>query len=208
MRALALILLLLNHSIWAQIKLDGVRVFIEETETSIEVKATYLTLIDDQVDTLQLKALNFSGSSILQLKVNSFISSIDFGSDFSIVTIPFSGQKPETITLSYQVTPGYKGELPIFFSDWQSSSSDQDFFQLQMKVMEGTSLLFPAETQAEDVGEFMNIKAELPATVSMIRIDDSGTGNARIKRVDQMVIVLFLIIGVLIWFNRKRLIHG
>ena len=208
MRGLALILLLLNHTIWAQIKLEGVRVFIEETETSIDVKTTYLTVIEDQADTLQLKALNFKGSSIQQLKVNTFTSSVDFGADLNTVTILVSGQKPETITLSYQVTPGYKGEIPIFFSDWQSSSSDQDFFQLEMKVLEGTNLLFPAEIQAKDGGDFMSIKTELPATVSMIRIDDSGTGNAWIKRVDQMVIVLFLIIGSLIWFNRKKLIHG
>lgn len=208
MRGLLLILMLISLTGWAQTKLNGVKVFVEETETSIEVTTTYLTDIPEQVDTLHLKALYFKGSSIQQINVNYFSSSIDLSTDLSKVTVPLTGQKPDSITLSYRITPGYKGEIPLFFSDWQSSSSDQDFFQLKMNVFAETSLLFPTETQAAGTDVFKVIKADLPATVSMIRIDDSGTGNVKIQRVDQMVIVLFLIIGTLIWFNRKRLIHG
>lgn len=208
MRGLSIVFLFVAHHTWAQVKLDGVKVVIEETETSIQVNATYLITVPDEIEVLNLKALKFKGSSIQQLTVNAEHPDVDHGSEVSALRISFSEQKSDSLKLQYQVTPGFKGEIPLFFGDWQSTSSDQDFFQLQMIALRETSLLFPNDHHTKVESTYKAITSSLPATVSMIRIDDSGGGSQWANRVDQMVIVIFLIIGALIWFNRKRLIYG
>lgn len=198
------------HLVSAQVLLSGVKVTIQESQSGFGVQAIYQVEIPDDIKTLNLKVLTFGDANIEGVIVNGVEIEINEAPGLNSIQIPLlAKQKPKDLTLSYQVKPGKKGEIPIFYGDWQSTSSDQDFFQIQLKANHKTNLLFPTDGEHSNSGELKVISASLPAATSMIRVEqESDTGIQWIKRVDQIVIVLFTLIGALIWFNRKRLIYG
>lgn len=198
------------HIISAQALLSGVKVTIEESQSGFGVQAIYQVQIPDDIKALNLKVLTFGDANIEGVIVNGVEIEITEAPGLASIQIPLLAvRKPDILTLSYQVKPGKKGEIPLFFGDWQSTSSDQDFFQIQLEANHKTNLLFPADGKRISSGDLKVVSASLPAATSMIRVEQgSDTGIQWIKRVDQMVIALFTVIGVLIWFNRKRLIYG
>lgn len=210
MRVLALFFFAFGHVTYAQTQLTGVKVNIETLENGFEVTAVYAIDVPNDSEELNLKALTFGGARISQIEMERLEPTTSQGYELTSMHIPLpNGQKPEKITLHYQVVPGDKGEIPIFFGDWQSASSDQDFFQVHLNTDIGTNLLFPADSESDTSGDAKVIRASLPASTSMIQVEQgSDAGSAWIRRVDQMVIIIFILIGALIWFNRKRLIYG
>lgn len=208
MRFLALLFIGLGHLAAAQTQLTGVNVNIESSQNEFKVRATYSVEVQDDTEGLNLKALTFGGARISDIRIVGFepVTSQDY--ELTSIRIPFTKiQKPQKVIVQYQVVPGEKGEIPIFFGDWQSASSDQDFFQLELNTAPGTNLLFPADSETSEDATI--IRATLPATTSMIRVEQgSDSGSTWISRIDQLVIAIFMVIGVLIWFNRKRLIYG
>ncbi len=207
MRFLPIIGLLICTQGWAQSKLKGVQVKIQESGAYFEVSASYAVEIPEEVRTLKLKALGFQGASIEQIEVASENFEIEETQDL-ITLLVTPGQGLDTITMSYRVIPGKKGEIPLFFGEWQSTSSDQDFLQLQLTASRETNMLFPAENEVTLESTFKEIRASIPAATSMIRVEQGANkGSQWMQRVDQFVIGLFLVIGILIWFNRKRLIY-
>lgn len=208
MRYLVIIGLFFQFQAAAQVKLSGVNVKIEEVESHFLVKTTYKVDIPENGKSLKIKALSFGNSIINEVKVESMKIDLEESSDMTTLILNPTTET-ESFTVSYRVTTGEKGEIPIFFGEWQSTSSDQDFFQVRMSVPTTTHLLFPTEYESQEERAHKIFVASLPAAVSMIRVEqNSDAGALFIKRVDQFVIVTFLIIGVLIWFNRKRVIYG
>ncbi len=209
MRVLILLCLVLGHVVSAQPQLNGVKVNIESLQEGFEVKSIYTINVPDESENIHLKALTFGGAVISHIQIEGFESTTSQGYELTSVNIPLSGPTPNKIILRYQVVPGNKGEIPVFFGDWTSASSDQDFFQVQLNTDAETNLLFPADSKHVVSEGAKVINASLPAAASMIRIEQgSDSGSVWIRRVDQIVIIIFIMIGALIWYNRKRLIYG
>ena len=120
------------------------------------------------------------------------------------------------VAVEYMMVKG-KGltEIPLFFSEFPASSSREDFFTYEFKVPEGESVHFHFPTTALKTNRSKQGKElrsfVLPALPSMIRLeldDDVRQASFQVTLIDLSVAGVFLVIGLLIYRYRKKLVYG
>ncbi|AXT20114.1 hypothetical protein D7030_03065 [Flavobacteriaceae bacterium AU392] len=206
--------------IGAQSELTSASVEIDIKDTSyIEVKQTLLLNIPDSIQQLNLKLLKFEGISVTLNKVNSNKEMINFTKEDSKELqeiILFSNGRPfQTIELNYSVqVENEEFYLPLFFTELLASSSDNDFFNARIKMQNNQNIImhFPNVELTENV-EFnkKNITMQVPALPSLFRMEFTSETVSRASVtaiVDWVIALVFVLIGIIIWRNRKQLMYG
>ena len=172
----------------------------------------------DTVQSLELKALKFENSTISEIRVES-LKTVDFEvqEEDEIVKVQvksYSEEQP-AIIVYYKVKPlNPEFYIPIFFTDLQASDSDNGFFNMNIRLSEeqGYFVHFPTVEIRETIAEEdKSLSFDLPALPSVIRMEWTNGNNGfwnYINMADWIVAVIFVIIAILIWRNRKQLIYG
>ena len=218
---LPFILILFTIQLVAQGELANASVKIDVRNTSqIEVIQKLVLNLPDSTQQFELKALKFKGT---QLKLNTIQSdgnvikfSEDHSDELQTVTINSNDKSFENIELKYTLeTDNELVYLPIFFTNLAASSSDNDFFKAELKMTRDQNMLmhFPKvdmiekETSTEKI-----LSMQVPALPSLFRIELPLKGEISKMSiaaiVDWLVVLIFILIGAIIWKKRKQLMYG
>lgn len=191
----------------AQNTLDSVQTVVHRKNGKYEIQQSFFLTISDP-QPLQLRALRFDGIVFEYISVENQ----DFVQTTSDEEIRLNiAQYRQPLVVSYNVRPSDKlTNLPLFFTPFNASSSVDDFFRCKFTGEHDQSfyLHFP---NVELITTEEGFSFQLPALPSALRIElvDGSTSRSNIVTIaDWIVAVIFLAIGVLIWFNRKKLIYG
>jgi len=212
----------------AQSKLTGVSTDLKCINEQYFIQQNINVNLEDTVSYLDLKALIFEGSDIKDIEV--FVGT-NYDSDDKVIhpvhfnnlnskglthlRIILKESNAETISIHYTVKVDKSTfYLPLFFTDFVAASSDNDFFKMSISYAqkEYYQIHYPT-VQLTELIENGKIVAqfELPALTSMIRMEQLAYADKPFNFVDLVdwgVALLFILIGFLIWHNRKRLIYG
>jgi len=201
----------------AQNSLLGGSAILEIEQDRVYVQQTLDLQLPDSVQQLQLRILDFEGSSLYNISV------ISNGKETNFETEQINGLRMlklvstegfQKLKLSYSVdTANSDFYIPFFFTDLVAANSENDFFKIAIHLPQTQEyvLHFPNLAVKETLsGEKKVIALEVPALVSVIRMErvneKKAIGFAGIM--DGLVAFIFVIMGILIWINRKRLAYG
>lgn len=192
-------------------ELTHVSVTCREQAEFFQVAQSLQVRVAEGIDTVSLKVLNFSGSNIRRVDVPDYGFNWEEAANQGSLTIETSTPGTQTITITYEVFLGEKGELPLFFGNFQTNPVEEDFFQFDLTGDEAYDFLFPSippeTTHINDQFRYQLSLVEAPSMIRLRKIDETATLNLIILA-DLFVVVTFVIIAVLIWRNRNRLMYG
>ncbi|MDT0608004.1 hypothetical protein [Croceitalea rosinachiae] len=219
-KVFVLIFLLATGASQSQGKLAGASALVKlKQDTTIIRQNLYLNL-PDSTKQLSLKILEFEGNKLLNVSIHSSGQNIAIKSQGTngLITIPielpienFSDKLELVYTVETKTTDRY---IPFFFTDLSASNSDNDFLTIKLESANDLNytLLFPnVETTERDTDVMRQIDFQIPALTSMLRLeihDGPKTHIALAIWMDSLVAVIFIIMGIVIWLNRKHLAYG
>jgi len=205
-------------TILAQGELVHSSVKVNMTTPVIAVEQFLELNLPDSIQNIEIKVLNFKNVtlSLISAKSEGKILPIEIITSKGLQHFKLSSLNSiRNITLNYNVfIEGDAVEIPIFFTDLPAASSENDFFKAELKTQTNHSydIQFPKVTLSETIeNEIKTIKLEIPALPSVLKA--KRTFNEKLELsflslVDGFVALIFVVIGILIWKNRKRLIYG
>lgn len=206
--------------VFGQGELLSVSAKVDLTKSVIDVEQVLKLDLPDSIQSIDIKNLHFEGTQII------FNSAIVGGNKLSVKEISSDGLTHLELTSNgkplKEVLLNFKAEvqqgvfyLPLFFTNMSAASSENDFFKMTMKIntTEDYIIHFPNVDVTETITETIKtVSLEAPALPSVIRMEliskDEEKGLEFLDLVDWLVAFIFGVIGVLIWKNRKRLMHG
>jgi len=225
MRTLLSFILIINSSlVYGQGTILSAQAIISSIDNSFDVTESIQLGVDDTVTYLDFKMLLFERSVVSDVLVelkkdknastgSKTISYIDLSTDnLKVIRVPI--KESQWIDLKYTVSSKQEMiDIPLFFTDLKASSSDKDFMKILLESSTLTSykMYFPLANPTESVSPLTNIYTtySLPALNSLIRLKNvSGKSDYGLILVDVGVALIFVLVGLLIWFNRKKLIYG
>ena len=181
----------------------------------------YLDLdLPDSLRPLNLRLLEFKGNSLLEVsaKVDGEEISLKRQDSDGLVSISATlpkGNSTPKLELQYTLaTATAEHYIPFFFTELAASDSDNDFYALQLRLPEKQeyTLHFTnvpvKELFADGTKE---VRFQVPALISVLRMELHPEARPQwsfAQLMDGMVVLIFLIMGVVIWLNRKRLAYG
>lgn len=209
----------ITYSILGQETLTKATVKATLDNNTFQVEQRLYIEVPDSITSLDLKSLIFESSTISKIQVaaeNQLIAyeNVDTHGLIHLV-LNIDKLSHQEIIISYQVGMEQSAfYLPLFFTDLAALSSDNDFFKMAIELPEGQAYFihFPAmpiDQQQKDGTK--TLQFELPALPSVIRMELLSSNMEKplyIRMVDWGVAILFIVIGYLIWRNRKQLIYG
>ncbi len=226
MRWLLIILgLIISNGLFAQSKIDQVAIEAKTIDGIFYVTEKLHVSLMDTVTVLNLKSINFSGSEISKVIVQ-VNDDQRLATDLSYelvnneglyhIKIGIPDAKLRVIQVSYLVTTKQKEVyLPLFFTDLAAAASENDFFNMLISYPENESfyLHFPAGNlvRSNEISGYETIQFNLPALASVVRLERLASHTSSpfyIKAIDWATALLFIAIGIIIWFYRKKLIYG
>lgn len=219
-KTVSLFAVLFTVIIGAQSELTSASVEIDIKDTSyIEIKQTLLLNVPDSIQQMNLKLLKFEGTSVTLNEINSSEEVISFteidSKELQQITLFSDGKPFQAIELDYSVqVENEEFYLPLFFTDLPASSSDNDFFKARIQMQNNQNIImhFPNVELTENI-EFnkKNVTMQVPALPSLFRMEftSEAVSKASITAIiDWVVALVFVLIGIIIWRNRKQLMYG
>ena len=203
---------------FAQSNLQGGSVLVEIVGKRIHVQEVLDLQLPDSVRQLRVRLLSFNGSSISNVSATSGEQTMTLEKQHSngLTKIDlFSKEAIKQIELSYWVdTKESDFYIPLFFTDFPATNSDTNFFKIALRLpkTQEYALHFPNVLTNESLdGNLKEISLEVPALISTLRMeffdgDKPSYGFASLM--DGFVGFIFVIMGLIIWKNRKRLAYG
>ncbi|MCC1485104.1 hypothetical protein [Winogradskyella immobilis] len=216
--ALFYFLFFLTSSIIAQSQLTSASAKVDMSTEVISVTETLNFKLPDSIHNITLKALKFQKIAIEIIEVISEDKNLDFQiiPDKGLHQIRITSKEQiKSINLNYKVDVKNNNiQIPLFFTDLSAATSENDFFIAEIKTNSNDYLnvLFPNVDLNESMeNELKILRLEIPALPSVLRLERLSTkekGFTFLSIIDGLVALIFVVIGILIWRNRKRLIYG
>ncbi len=205
--------LLAASRLLAQSSLEAVFTNVDHRNGQFIVNQTFRIAHEGPSTSIELKALKFGGSFLGSIKANTN-EYVELHTD-DLITIKLDDYQLDSIELTYTIEPTEElAYLPLFFSNLSAASSDDDFFKIDLNSPSDKfiHIYFPTVELIRSIKSESNVVSfELPALISGVRLevlnDNEAPGNL-VAVVDWGVGVLFVGIGFLVWYHRKKLIHG
>ena len=218
MKAL-LIGLLIGYSVCLQANdgVDSVIVEIEMKEDVLIVKQSIYITVVDEFDDFLIRALVIEESQVFIDTIHIDQQPTSFETLDMTPTLDFKlkvSNENSRIDVYYRLNEiGDEITLPLFFTSLSALNSEADFFNASIfrTVDQHFSVVFPrVPIEDMETGMFKITSFNLPAAPSMIRLNrvNSDESGKNIQWVDWMVGVVFLIIGLILWINRKKMSYG
>lgn len=214
---LCILVSLYGFTITAQSSLLGGSAILEIEAQKVYIQQTLEVQLPDSVQQLKLRILDFEGSFLSNISVSSNGKDIHFEKEVldGISTIKLNSTKGfQQLQLSYEVaTAATDFYIPFFFTDLVAANSENDFFKMTIKLPETQDyvLHFPNLLANETVnGGKKKIVLDVPALISVMRMElvDEKKAIGFAGMMDALVALIFVVIGIAIWLNRKRLAYG
>ncbi|MEM9362050.1 MAG: hypothetical protein AAGA43_05415 [Bacteroidota bacterium] len=189
-------------------------------DDEVVVKQNLHLNFSDTTKNFTLKMLVFEGNELRDLSIYSDGKSIPINGDEDdgLITIPIewpSGNLSNILELVYTVEMETKDQyIPFFFTNLAATNSDDDFFTIELRMDKNMNytLSFPNVKMTEKyTNEWKQINFQIPALTSMLRLevhDGPKTDIALATWMDGLVALIFAVMGIVIWMNRKRLAYG
>ena len=218
MKTLLCFLLSLSGCIvMAQNTLKGGAAVLDVDGQKVHVKQSLEVQLPDSVRQLRLRVLDFDGSSLSNISISDKNKKIPFEASGTGGIRSFdlsSDQGFQQLAITYEIDIAQSDfYVPFFFTDLASADSENGFFKIAISLPEEQAYIlhFPYSNTKESAdGGKKTVALELPALLSVLRMElvneDKTMGFARVM--DGLVIFVFVVMGVLIWMNRKRLVYG
>jgi len=192
----------------AILEIDGQKIYVEQI---LEVQ------LPDSVRQLKLRILDFEGSSLSNISIisNGKQTSFEKEEENALTTLKLiSSEGFQKLKLSYWVhTAEPDFYIPFFFTDLPAVNSDNGFFKTAIRLPQTQeyTIHFPNVALNETVdGSEKLVSFSVPALVSVLRMEllhgEQGIGFANVM--DGLVAFIFVIMGILIWINRKHLAYA
>ena len=218
MRTLLCFLLSLSGCVvMAQSTLKGGSAALDVDGKKVHVKQSLEVQLPDSVQQLRLRVLDFDGSSLSNISISANNLEIPFEVSGMEGIRSFdlrSDQGFQQLAITYEVGITQSDfYVPFFFTDLASADSENGFFKIAISLPEAQAytLHFPNGNTKETISDGKKmIVLEVPALISVLRMEvldgEKIFGFASIM--DGLVVLVFVVMGVLIWLNRKRLVYG
>lgn len=201
-----------SSALLAQSTLESVSVQIRYEDDQFQISQTLHLNLSGSTETVTLKALKFDGLTIGAVDIPGLRYSQVHKDE--LIEIQVEVAPSDSIQLSYAIkTSSETFYLPLFFTNLSAASSDDGFFKMDLiSSSKFIHVHFPTVEIRETIeGGTNRTSFELPALISGVRLEllnDSESPRDIVAIVDWSVALLFTGIGFLIWYNRKKLIHG
>lgn len=219
-RILSFILISCSFIGIAQSELTAASVNIMVKDTGINVQEFLILNVPDSIQTIELKTLEFEDIILSVNRVMSDGKILDFNHNVSkglnLLSIKSNGKPLKELQVLYTVQ--VKNEafyLPLFFTNLPATSSDNDFFKLNITLDKAQDYVIHFPKVDIEVNEQQSLKTltmQVPALPSLIRMELPLSSKANslqfIDLIDWIVALIFVIIGYFIWRNRKQLMYG
>ena len=214
------ILFLIVGMLYSQGELTSASALVMVKKDTTFVQQNLHLNLPDSLRQVTVKMLEFEGNKLL--KVSAIIKGrkipIKKDEGNGLITIPIELPIQESsadLELKYTVeTKTLDRYVPFFFTELAATNSDNDFFTIKLQSAPDVNytLLFPnVETIKKDLDDIKQIEFQIPALTSMLRLEmheGQKTDIALATWMDGLVALIFLIMGFVIWMNRKRLAYG
>jgi len=208
---------LYGFNLAAQSSLLGGSAILEIETQKVHVQQTLEVQLPDSVQQLQLRILDFEGSSLSNISVTSNGKEIRFQTTAldGLSTLQLNSTEDfRQLKLSYWIdttTPDFY--IPFFFTDLAAANSENSFFKIAIRLPETQDYIlhFPSLAVNETVhGGKKEVSLEVPALISVLRMEliDEKKAIGFAGMMDALVALIFVGIGIAIWINRKRLAYG
>lgn len=219
-RFLLFLTLVYTFNITAQSELLSVSAEVDITTSAIIVQQNLILNLPDSVQVFKLKALDFKGTTLSDISAKSGETNLNLKESYSeglnhIELTASNGISLKDISITYKVEVDEANfYLPLFFTNLAAASSDNGFFKMNIKMLQKQAYIihFPkVEIIEKTANNYKELIFEVPALPSLLRIElfsDEKSGFNFINTVDWLVGVIFVVIGFLIWKNRKKLMYG
>lgn len=214
---LCFLLSLSGCALSAQNSLLGGRASLNVEGQKVRVQQILEVQLADSVQQLRLRVLDFDGSSLSNVSISAKNKSIPFevSRTEGIQNVDMESVEGfQQLEITYEVDVAQADfYVPFFFTDLASADSENGFFKIAINIPEAQAYTvhFPNGNRKESIRDGKKrIALEVPALISVLRMEvldgDKTLGFASLM--DGLVILVFLVMGVLIWMNRKRLVYG
>ena len=211
------LLTLSGCTLMAQSTLLGGSASLDVDVQKVQVQQTLELQLPDSVQQLRLRVLDFDRSALSNVSISVENKEIPFEAsgtegirNFDLV----SNKGFQQLDITYEVNftqPDFY--VPFFFTDLASEDSENGFFKIAISLPEAQAytLHFPSLNTKERANDGNKmVELELPALISVLRMElidgEKTLGFASIM--DGLVVFVFVVMGILIWMNRKRLVYG
>lgn len=198
--------------------LEGVQVHLSGHWPRLEMRETLTFAFGEIQSNITLKALQRTGVDLSEIVLleNDRPIAFDKSTEKGLLQIKTSlASKSGVVVLHYVILCDSRNmDLPLFFTEFAASSSEDDFFSMTMEMPATVQpfMHFPTVDLEESMsGANKVLTFQLPALPSMIRMEllESGEPAPIYTQIaDGLVILVFVLSAALIWTNRKRLFHG
>jgi hypothetical protein len=204
-------------SLTANGTIESVIVDIDIKEGNYSIKQSIAVLLTNEDEAFLIRALPVKEAQL-------FIDSILVDNErVSSEVINMTGTLDSRIELSagnkiidiyYQLSEiPDEFTIPIFFTSLAASNSETDFFKATISTTIDYKFIvqFPMVPLIEEENGMYRVTSfQLPSSPSMIRVKKGTSSDVKSSGewVDWGVGFVFLIIGVLLWINRKKLTYG
>jgi len=219
-RGILFLTFLWAFAITAQSELLNVSAQVVINGSDIVVEQSLILNLPDSVQGFQLKALDFKGTTLSEISAKSENTNLNLTKSYTEGLNLIQLAANDSITFK-NVVVKYKVAvedadfyLPLFFTNLPAASSDNEFFKMNIKMLEkqAYAIHFPkVKTATKAANQYKEIMFQVPALPSLIRIELYSPETSKfnfIDIVDWVVGLVFVIIGFFIWLNRKKLMYG
>ena len=214
-----LIVLLIGYtaSLTANNGVDSVTVEVEMEEELLIIKQSIFITVVDELDDFLLRALPDEDSQLFidTIHIDQQPTSFETVDMTPTLDLKFNVSKQDNRIDVYYRLNRVADEItvPLFFTSLSALNSEADFFYTSIfrTIDQHFNVVFP-RVPIEEKEDGMNKTSSfsLPAAPSMIRLKrvDSTAEADDIHWVDWIVGMVFLLIGLILWINRKKLSYG
>jgi len=204
----------------AQGSLQSASVEVELSKEEINIAQTFHLELPDTTEQIHLRALRFDHLMITDFTIQSdqlevVESDLVHPKLYSYHINATDDQKMEHLTISYTWQRSEQNpEIPLFFPEEPAATSNDTLFLGQIHLSEEFAFRmdFPKIDFNQSVEkDRRKVNFSLPALPSLLRIDYGDKANLSANMgllADWCIAAVFMIMAVIIWFNRKRLSYG
>ncbi len=215
----AIFLLCFTLNLFGQGQVTSILVTVDLQPKTINVHQELAINLPDSIPSMTLKLLKFnqSISSINMVLVNEKKITLQEETQqegirhFSINTPKDESIKKLSISYSLNNTKT-KTDIPLFFTELPATHSDADFFKASIHFAQGLdyNINYPkVELEEMTTTNGTTVQFDLAALPSVLRFEKDNKQQIKSETmIDFGAGFLFLIIGGIIYKNRKRLAYG
>lgn len=204
----------------AQGTLLGASVQVELSKEDIHITQTFHLELPDTTEQIHIRALRFDHLMISDFTIQSDL--LEAEEDdlvhpklYSYHINATDDQQLDDLTISYTWQRSEeKEEIPLFFPEVPAATSHDTLFSGEIQLPEEFAFRmdFPKVDFDQVIEEgSRKVHFSLPALPSLLRIyyGDKANLSANIGLLaDWFIAIVFMIMAIIIWFNRKRLSYG